>query len=202
MVAMRSPPIESGYRVWLRTESPCYQLVVRGSPGSARPLDSSSLLNVMSTSVPASYGREDRTLPTAMSPENATCMTLSTACASSIPALRTVTLMPPSARRCVARIDIRPRARPRLENHGHPLDRGHLVLVRALDLVRRDREHRSRYDVGRTSGEPGHTVLRLAPDRNHRLVLDLQSRHLEPAQPAPPAGQSPPDRRRLHPLTH
>src|SRR6266404_529607 len=36
MVAMRSPPIESGYRVWLRTASPCYQLVVRGSPESTR----------------------------------------------------------------------------------------------------------------------------------------------------------------------
>src|SRR3984893_14895421 len=106
----------------------------------------------------------------------------------------------PSARRCVARIDVHPRARPRLENHRHPLDRGHLVLVRALHLLRRDREDRSRYDVGRAYGEPGHGVLRLAAHRDHRLVLDLQWRQLEPEQRVPRAGQSPPERRRLHRL--
>src|SRR5215813_9213207 len=57
------------------------------------------------------------------------------------------------AGRRVLRVDVRPGSPTRGEDHGDAPIRGHLVLVGALDLFRREGEHGARDRVGRAPGE-------------------------------------------------
>jgi hypothetical protein len=99
-----------------------------------------------------------------------------------------------------ASIDVRPRSHARLEDYRHSRDRRHFVLVGILNVARRDRKHRSGYDIGRPTSEPGHGVARLAADRDDRRVADCQRHQFESLQGIGCSGQSTAKRRHLHRL--
>jgi len=60
-----------------------------------------------------------------------------------------------------------------LKDYCHSFDRRHFVLVGILNFIWRESKHRSWYNVGSVSGEPGHGVVRRSADCNYPLVFDL-----------------------------
>jgi len=85
-----------------------------------------------------------------------------------------------------------------LEDYCHSLDRRHFVLVGILNFTWRDSKHRSGYNVGRASREPGHGVVRLSADCNYGLVFNLQQDQFEPSQSIACTSQLPTKRRHLY----
>src|SRR5437899_6464561 len=89
-----------------------------------------------------------------------------------------------SARTSVTSVDVDPCAGARPKRHGDPPVRRDLVLVRVLELLHGDPEHRSGDAVGVASREGHDRMMSLPARRDHVRIVDLHHRLREPREPS------------------